>query len=181
MVAFTVCSVLLRGKVNKAWGLVEWKGRVALVRLCVPLITPDLITPCSCLRDANIVVVQFEILATNEEHAPYPTGFATAAEVFAGLIAALPAVADVLEPHIGEDFWRIQLQRNQVPQWRETQAFNRCLAVRGPQFIAEIGRGVPQAPRRRRSELDVGWAWPWSGTFEAMSVRSQYWHWLDAP
>jgi hypothetical protein len=44
-------------------------------------------------------------------------------------------------------------------RWNETCAFSQCFASRNPKFIETIGKGVPEAPRRK--EMKVGWVWGW--------------------
>jgi hypothetical protein len=48
--------------------------------------------------------------------------------------------------------------------WNETCAFSQCFASRYPKFIEDVGKGVPEAPRRK--EMKVGWVWGWQALDE---------------
>jgi hypothetical protein len=84
----------------------------------------------SCLRGANVVVVQFGLQPVAEEHEPYPSGLTEPAIVQAAVAAAFPELADTLSLSADYEYWRFRLFPEHVERWQETAAFKWCLAVR---------------------------------------------------
>lgn len=55
-------------------------------------------------------------------------------------------------------------------RWNETCAFTLCNASRYHNFIMAVGKGVPEAPRRK--DINIGWVWGW----QALSLEPiPYW------